>query len=139
MRILRSLEGEKKIVDESRFLEAPFVRMLRMRSASLKIETIFAKYFARNYEKKVILGASDAWLMSCLSHRPSNPAYYIEDWRIFEVCSFSSYANFASHFFPGPRISIFITGSLFIYESPYACALLMQNLICNNLQLSNTL
>ena len=28
---------EKKKVDQSGFLEAPFVRMLRMRSASLKI------------------------------------------------------------------------------------------------------
>ena len=33
------MEKKKKeeIVDQSRFLEAPFVRMLRMRSASLKI------------------------------------------------------------------------------------------------------
>ena len=34
------------------------------------IETIFAKNFARNDEKK-ILGTSDAWLTSCLSHQPS--------------------------------------------------------------------
>ena len=39
---------------------------------------IFAKNFARNYEKK-ILGTSDAWTMSRLSHQPSGPAYYIED------------------------------------------------------------
>ena len=43
---------------------------------------IFAKNFARNYEKKIILGTSDAWLMSLLAHRPRDPAYYIEDWPI---------------------------------------------------------
>ena len=32
--------------------------------------------------KKIILGTSDAWMMSRLSQRPSEPAYYIEDWRI---------------------------------------------------------
>ena len=40
---------------------------------------IFANNFARNYEKK-ILGTSDAW---SLSLHPSDPAYYIEDCRIF--------------------------------------------------------
>ena len=29
-----------------------------------------------------MLGTSDAWSMSRLSHRPSKPAYYIEDCRI---------------------------------------------------------
>ena len=43
-----------------------------------KIETIFAKNFERNYEK-TILGTSDAWSMRRSSHRPINPAYYIED------------------------------------------------------------
>ena len=42
------------------------------------IERIFAKNFARNYEKK-ILGTSDAWSTSRLANRPKNPAYYIED------------------------------------------------------------
>ena len=32
---------------------------------------IFAKNFARNYEKKIILGTSDAWSMSL---RPIDPA-----------------------------------------------------------------
>ena len=32
--------------------------------------------------KKIIFGTSDAWLISRSSHRPSNPAYYIEDCRI---------------------------------------------------------
>ena len=44
---------------------------------------IFAKNFTRNYEKKIILGTSDAWSLSDLSHRPSDPAYYIEDCQIF--------------------------------------------------------
>ena len=34
----------------------------------------------RNYENNY--GTSDAWSMSCLSRRPSEPAYYIEDFRI---------------------------------------------------------
>ena len=44
---------------------------------------IFAKIFARNYEKRYILGTSDAWSMSLLSQRPSTPAYYIKDCRIY--------------------------------------------------------
>ena len=35
--------------------------------------------------KEIILGTSDAWSMRQLSQRPSNPAYYIEDCRIFEL------------------------------------------------------
>ena len=37
----------------------------------------------RNHEKKLMLGKSDAWSMSRSSHQPSEPAYYIEDCRIF--------------------------------------------------------
>ena len=37
----------------------------------------FAKNFARNDEKKIILGTSDAWSTIHLAHRPSEPAYYI--------------------------------------------------------------
>ena len=33
-----------------------------------------------------MLGTKDAWFMSCLSHRPSEPAYYIEDFRISVQC-----------------------------------------------------
>ena len=29
--------------------------------------------------KKIMLGTSDDWSMNCLSHRPSDPAYHIED------------------------------------------------------------
>ena len=32
-----------------------------------------------------MLGTSDAWLMSCLAHRPNDPAYYIEDCRILRM------------------------------------------------------
>ena len=44
---------------------------------------VFAKNFARNYERKLILGTSDAWSTSRLSHQTNNPAYYIEDCRIY--------------------------------------------------------
>ena len=44
---------------------------------------IFANNFARTDESKIILGMSDAWSMRQLSHQPSDPAYYIEDSRIF--------------------------------------------------------
>ena len=33
---------------------------------------------------KIMLGTSDAWLMSRSSHRPIDPAYYIEDCRILK-------------------------------------------------------
>ena len=33
--------------------------------------------------KKIMLGTSDTWSMSHSSHRPSDPAYYIEDCWIF--------------------------------------------------------
>ena len=33
--------------------------------------------------KKILLGTSDAWSPIHLSPRPSNPAYYIVNWRIF--------------------------------------------------------
>ena len=48
---------------------------------------IFAKNFARNCEKSIILGTSDTWSMSHSSHRPIDPAYYIEDCRIFDIRS----------------------------------------------------
>ena len=34
--------------------------------------------------KKLMLGISDAWSMSCLSQRASEPGYYVEDCRISE-------------------------------------------------------
>ena len=49
------------------------------------MKTIFAKNISTNYETKIILGTSDAWSMSHLSQRPSKPAYYIEDCRIFKL------------------------------------------------------
>ena len=43
--------------------------------------------------KKIMLGTSDTWLMSRLSHRPSNPAYYIEDCRISSAKKLNSSSN----------------------------------------------
>ena len=42
-----------------------------------------------------MLGTSDAWTMSRLSHRPSDPAYYIED------CGIFVYFYMSSHFQDG--------------------------------------
>jgi hypothetical protein len=50
-----------------------------------KIEIIFATNFARNYEKRMILGTSDAWSTSHLSQQTSKPAYYIVDCRILKL------------------------------------------------------
>ena len=47
----------------------------------MKIKSFKCPKSIKNYEKK-ILGTSDAWLTSRLSHRPSEPAYYIVDCRI---------------------------------------------------------
>ena len=47
----------------------------------IKMKSFECPKSIRNYEKK-ILGTSDAWLTSHLSHRPSEPAYYIVDCRI---------------------------------------------------------
>ena len=44
----------------------------------MKIKSFECPKSIRNYEKK-ILGMSDAWWMSHLSHRPCEPAYYIVD------------------------------------------------------------
>ena len=35
--------------------------------------------------EKNILGTSDTWWMCHLSHRPSEPAYYIEERRLFNL------------------------------------------------------
>ena len=42
-----------------------------------KIKSFECPKSIKNYEKKIMLGTSDAWSMSRLSHRPSEPAYYI--------------------------------------------------------------
>ena len=42
-----------------------------------KIKRVFAKNFARIYEKKIILGTSDAFMMSHLAHGPSDPVIII--------------------------------------------------------------
>ena len=45
----------------------------------MKIKSFECPKSIRNYEKKIMLGTSDTWSMSCSSHRPSDPAYYIDD------------------------------------------------------------
>ena len=47
----------------------------------MKIKSFECPKSIRNYEKKY-LGMSDAWWMSRLFHRPSEPVYYIVDCRI---------------------------------------------------------
>ena len=42
----------------------------------------FLQRILQEIMKKKILGTSDAWSMRQSSHRPSVPAYYIEDCRI---------------------------------------------------------
>ena len=42
----------------------------------------FLQRILQEIMKKIILGTSDAWSTICLSHRPSDPAYYIVNWRI---------------------------------------------------------
>ena len=65
-----------------RALKTLYSYFCKVKKKKKKMETIFAKNFARNYEKKIMLGTSDAWTMSRLSHRPIDPAYYTEDCRI---------------------------------------------------------
>ena len=46
----------------------------------IKVKSFESPKSIRNYERKIMLGTSDAWLMSRLSNRTSEPAYHIEDW-----------------------------------------------------------
>ena len=45
----------------------------------MKIKSFECPTSIRNYEKKIMLGTSDAWSMSSSSYQPSEPEYYIED------------------------------------------------------------
>ena len=63
-----------------------FIFLFSYNFTKIKIKTFECPKSIRNCEKKILLGTSDAWSMSCLSHRPSEPAYYIEDSQIFFVC-----------------------------------------------------
>ena len=47
------------------------------------IKIMFAKNFARNHAKKIILGTSDAWSTNHLSQLTRESAYYIVDCRIY--------------------------------------------------------
>ena len=42
----------------------------------------FLQRILQDFMEKKILGTSDAWSTSCLSHQPSKPAYHIVVWRI---------------------------------------------------------
>ena len=50
----------------------------------LKLKGFLQRIF-QDFMKKIILGTSDTWSMSRLSHWPSDPTYYIVDWRIFTL------------------------------------------------------
>ena len=69
--------------------QALFFFIISYRLRALKTEkinwNIFCKEFCKRLWKKIMLGTSDAWLMRHLSQRPSQPAYYIEDCRIFRL------------------------------------------------------
>ena len=60
----------------------------------MKIKSFECPKSVRNYEKK-ILGTSDAWSTSHLSHQPSELAYYIIDCRISTYLpkNLTSYVN----------------------------------------------
>ena len=44
-----------------------------------KLKSFECSKTIRNYKRKTIVVISDAWLMSCLSNRSSNPAHYDKD------------------------------------------------------------
>ena len=69
-----------KILQNS--LQKPFYFFLNSIYKITKINIKSFKWpkFVKNYDKK-ILGTSDAWSTSRLSHQPSEPAYYIVDCR----------------------------------------------------------
>ena len=48
----------------------------------------FLQRILQDFMKKTILGTSDAWSTSHLSHRPSKTVYYIVDWWIFKGLRF---------------------------------------------------
>ena len=99
---------------------------------------VFAKNFARFYEKKVILGTSDAWSTSCLSHQVSEPAYYIVDCRIYVLHNRSHaiakqyrFPSFFSFFSSEFCVTAWIT-------LPTSYLKFMQIEICGNLLVGST-
>ena len=52
----------------------------------MKIKSFECPKSIRNY-KNIMLGTSDAWSTSCLSHQHSKPAYYIEYCQISRAVS----------------------------------------------------
>ena len=65
-----------------------FAGLLEKNELSTKCLMFQALFFLQRIlqeimKNKKILGTSDAWSLSRLSHRPSKQAYYIEDCRIY--------------------------------------------------------
>ena len=56
----------------------------------------FLQRILQDCMKKIILGTSDTWSTSRLSHRPTEPAYYIVDWRISNLSVKSYFGVFCS-------------------------------------------
>ena len=59
-----------------------FSHKILQNSLQKPFQFIFSHLSIRYYEKE-ILGTSDTWLTSLLSHQPSEPAYYTVDCRIY--------------------------------------------------------
>ena len=67
-----------KILQNSLQKPFQFIFLFFYKITTIKIKSFECLKSIRNYEK-IMLGTSDAWSMSRSSHRPSDPAYHIED------------------------------------------------------------
>jgi hypothetical protein len=56
-----------------------FIFLFFFRFTKKNIKSFDCPKSIRNYGRKIILGTSEAWLMSRLAQRPRDPAYHIED------------------------------------------------------------
>ena len=78
----------------------------------------FLERILQEIMKKIMLGTSDAWSMRRSFHRPSDPAYYIEDCRIFGLF-FTANCGAASaelyEFSHKTRKRIIVRSSIIIY------------------------
>ena len=69
--------------------------------------------------QKILLGTSDAWSTIRLSHRPSDPAYYIVNWRILWTSCFKvghTHWQSFSHLFDARIGIIWKNDCLLIYQ-----------------------
>ena len=62
-----------------------FIFIFFYKFTKIRIKSFECPKFMMNYEKEIMFVRSDTWSMSRSSHRPSKPAYYIEDCRISSV------------------------------------------------------